>query len=75
MFISVGAFFLAVALIATRIINPHATIEGWTSLAVIILFFGGVQLFSVGILGVYISKIYRQVKNRPIFLIDEKINF
>jgi len=75
LFISVGAFFLAVALIATRIINPHATIEGWTSLAVIILFFGGVQLFSVGILGVYISKIYRQVKNRPIFLIDEKINF
>jgi dolichol-phosphate mannosyltransferase len=75
LFISVGAFFLAVALIATRILNPNATIEGWTSLAVIILFFGGVQLFSVGILGVYISKIYRQVKNRPIFLIDETINF
>lgn len=44
---------------------------GWTSLMVIMLFLGGVQLISVGLLGEYIGRIYRQVQPRPHFIIKE----
>jgi dolichol-phosphate mannosyltransferase len=49
-------------------------VVGWASLMVSILFLGGVQLISVGILGEYISRIYRDVKNRPLYVVQEKSN-
>lgn len=47
------------------------TVSGWTSLAVIILFMGGVQLISLGVLGEYIGKIYMETKRRPRYIISE----
>ena len=44
---------------------------GWPSLVVIILFIGGIQLLCLGIIGKYISKIFLETKNRPIFIIKE----
>ena len=38
---------------------------------VIILFIGGIQLLSIGILGLYLSKLYLEAKDRPIYLIGE----
>ncbi|MBP1744592.1 MAG: glycosyl transferase family 2 [Firmicutes bacterium] len=51
------------------------TEPGWTSLMVAITFFSGVQLFSLGIIGEYIARIYDESKNRPLYVIKEKINF
>lgn len=68
------SFIMGLSLIVMWIIDPSMTVRGWTSLAVIILFFGGVQLLSVGLLGIYISKIYREVKQRPLYVIEESIN-
>lgn len=48
------------------------TVEGWTSLLVGILFLGGVQLVSIGVLGAYIARIFRQVKNRPLYFVQER---
>jgi len=48
--------------------------SGWTSLFVIITFFAGVILTAIGILGLYIGKMFDQVKNRPQYIIDKKIN-
>lgn len=48
--------------------NP---VNGWASLACIITFLGGIQLFCIGILGLYFSKMYLEIKKRPIYLIDE----
>jgi dolichol-phosphate mannosyltransferase len=45
---------------------------GWPSLVVLILFTTGIILFMVGILGIYIGKIFEQVKNRPLFIIAEE---
>lgn len=46
----------------------NTTPAGWTSLMLTILFFGGVQLLSIGILGEYIGRIYKQVQPRPIYV-------
>ena len=46
-------------------------VAGWASTVVIILFIGGIQLLSIGILGLYLSKLYLEAKDRPIYLIGE----
>lgn len=48
------------------------SVSGWTSLMISIWFIGGVQLISVGIIGEYIGKIYKEVKRRPRYIIEEK---
>lgn len=54
-----------------RIFAPERVVEGWTSLAIAVLFLGGVQLLSIGILGEYIGKIYREVKGRPLYVLKQ----
>lgn len=48
---------------------------GWTSIMTTIIFFGGVQLLTVGVLGQYIGILFDEVKSRPEYIIDEKRNF
>ena len=50
------------------------TSEGWASLMISIWFFGGVQLLSLGLVGEYIGKIYKEVKHRPRYIIEEYKN-
>lgn len=47
--------------------------SGWTSLVVIVIFFGGIQLMVLGILGEYIARIFDEVKNRPHYIIREHL--
>ncbi len=72
--ITAFSFVVASYLVINKILNPQISIQGWTSIITIVMFFGGVQLFSIGILGVYISKIYREVKGRPLFIVQDLIN-
>jgi glycosyltransferase involved in cell wall biosynthesis len=48
---------------------------GWTSLITVITFFSGVILLSLGIIGEYMGRVFTEVKARPLYIIDEKINF
>lgn len=48
-------------------------VPGYATIVVLLLFLGGIQLFALGILGEYISKIYIQVKDRPVYIIKEVI--
>ena len=50
-------------------------VEGWTALMIAVLFMGGVQLLSLGIIGEYIGRIYSEVKRRPLYIVDEKVGF
>lgn len=58
-----------------RLFLPHEYwVEGWTAMFVGVMFFGGVQLLTIGIIGEYIGRIYSQLQNRPDYLIKEKVN-
>lgn len=59
----------------SKFFYPKTTISGWASTLITIIFFGGIQLFMIGILGEYISSIFDEVKNRPEYIIEDKINF
>jgi len=74
-FISALAGFVGIIYaILGKIFLPHYWVTGWTALFVGIMFLGGVQLLSIGIIGEYIGKIYVELQNRPQYLIKEKVN-
>lgn len=70
---SVVAFLYALVVIGFKVfsLHPPAYTPGWASTIVAVLFLGGVQLISLGILGEYIGRIYDEVKGRPLYLISE----
>jgi len=74
MFISVLAFLGGIIIIILRFINAFDLL-GWASTAILIMFFGGINLFVLGIVGEYIGDIFDEVKNRPTFLADERLGF
>ncbi len=50
-------------------------VEGWTALMIAVLFMGGVQLVSVGVLGEYVARIYGEIKRRPLYVVQEYLGF
>lgn len=72
MFATLVAFGLFVWSVLEKFLNPVTTVPGWASLMTAIVFFGGVQLISIGILGEYIGRIYEEVKGRPLYIEDKK---
>lgn len=58
-----------------RIFLPHDYwVTGWTALFVAVMFLGGIQLITIGIIGEYIGKIYQEIQKRPSFLVKERVN-
>ncbi len=49
------------------------TVPGWTSVMVVVLMLGGIQLFVIGILGEYLGRLYIEAKRRPLFIIEQVI--
>jgi dolichol-phosphate mannosyltransferase len=49
-----------------------SSVSGWTSLIISVLFIGGVQLITIGIIGEYIARINNDVRNRPLYIIEEQ---
>ncbi len=71
--ISIISFILATIFIIRKIINPEIFI-GWTSIIVVLLFFSGIQLILIGLLGEYTGRIFLSQNKHPQFVIKEKIN-
>jgi dolichol-phosphate mannosyltransferase len=53
----------------------NSWVEGWTALIVAVLFIGGVQLIAIGVVGAYIGRIYNEIKNRPLYVVQEYLGF
>lgn len=68
--ISIIAFVYGIIRIIDRIING-TDVAGYPSLLVIILFLGGVQLITIGLIGEYVGRIYNESKKRPLYIISE----
>ena len=64
--------FAAIVVIIVKTLVWGDPVSGWPSLACIILFVSGVQLFFLGVLGTYLSKIFLEVKYRPVYFIKEE---
>ena len=65
--------FLMIILIIVRKMIWGDPVAGWPSMVCIIVFIGGLQLFSVGILGQYLAKIYTETKDRPLYIVREEV--
>jgi glycosyltransferase involved in cell wall biosynthesis len=67
--------FIYALYIIFRTLFYGSSLGGWPSLIVSIMFFSGVQLFAIGILGLYIGKVYLEAKLRPLYLVDKQNSF
>lgn len=73
--ITVGMALLgAIALIIVRLLLPSASPSGFTTLILLILFMGGIQLLCLSIIGAYLAHIYDEVKHRPPFVVESILN-
>jgi len=73
--VSMTSFLMIIFYVIKKIVLPETVIQGWTSTIILILFLGGIQLISVGIIGLYIGRIYKEVKRRPLYVITEQYGF
>jgi polyisoprenyl-phosphate glycosyltransferase len=69
-----GISFMTALYIIFRALIDGVITPGYTSMIVTVIFFGGIQLLSIGILGEYIARIFHEVKRRPAFIIAKTIN-
>lgn len=69
-FIALFAALMIVAVVVLRLFTNWQAFSGQASTLVMVLFLGGVQLISLGIIGEYLGRIYDEVKGRPLYLID-----
>lgn len=80
MSLSLGFFsvILAIALgiwsILGKLLGYTHADSGWTSIFVLIIFFGGVQLITIGIVGLYLGNLFDEIKKRPEYIIDNQEN-
>jgi polyisoprenyl-phosphate glycosyltransferase len=76
MILHIGMFMFAFSMViliwAFIVLAENLQIPGWFSLIFPTTFFGGVQMISIGVIGEYVGKIYREIKQRPRYIIEEE---
>lgn len=75
LFSAVVAVLMACLVLYWRFFVPQSPLTGYAVIAIAIFFLGAVQLFSIGILGEYVGRIYEEVKNRPLYTLSEVAGF
>ena len=71
--ISLLSVSAAMFLIIYKIVSPNAVLIGYTSIVLLILFTLGIIVLSIGITGIYIARVFKQVQDRPIYIIKSTI--
>ena len=70
LFLSIFSFLIILYALFSYFVL-HNTISGWTSLIISTMFIGGIQLISLGIMGEYVSRINKNVLNRPLYIVEK----
>ncbi|MCL2081794.1 MAG: glycosyltransferase family 2 protein [Oscillospiraceae bacterium] len=73
--ISAGSFIYLIVLFIRFLMGDGAFVQGWMTLAGLILFLNGILMIMLGIQGQYIGRIYDETKGRPIYVIGQRVNF
>ena len=71
---ALGGIILAIVVRVLRLYDL-ALGRGWASLFVAVLFMGGVQLLTLGVMGEYLGRIYTEVKRRPLYAVEQRLGF
>lgn len=71
---SFGSFIYLVVVILQKIMG-YANQSGWASMVAIQLFFSGITLIILGIIGEYVGRIYDECKNRPLYIVRNRLGF
>ncbi|MEM9598518.1 MAG: glycosyltransferase, partial [Acidobacteriota bacterium] len=71
---TVGFLYAAYYVLLKLLVQPESLVPGWTTLLAAILFLGGLQLFCLGLIGLYIGRIFEEVKKRPRYLVQETVD-
>lgn len=74
-FITSGLSFLGILGVLYLRLFTQETITGWASMMIIVLFLGGIQMITLGIIGEYIGRMYDEIKRRPLYLVQEWVGF
>ncbi|NMF85919.1 glycosyltransferase family 2 protein [Nodosilinea sp. P-1105] len=69
------SLLMVILVIYWRLFHPNSSLTGYTIIIAVLFFLGAVQLFSIGILGEYIGRIYEEVKKRPLYTLNEIVGF
>lgn len=72
--ISITSFLYLIFVLAQRLFFPETVQPGWASILAVTLFFNGITLLMLGIIGEYIGRIYDEAKGRPLYIIRETRN-
>ena len=67
------SFLYFIYVLIQRLVFNEISVFGWSTLIVLITFFGGLQLISIGLIGEYVGRIFLQTKERPLYIIEEKV--
>jgi dolichol-phosphate mannosyltransferase len=70
--VALAGIVLALFEVVDYFVEPHKSVAGYTSLAVLLLLLAGFIIVSIGVVGLYVGRIFEQVKDRPLFLIDDR---
>jgi glycosyltransferase involved in cell wall biosynthesis len=72
-FVAAIGFVTAIVFIVRRLFFHDPAFTGFTTLLTMMMFIGGIQLITIGILGEYIGRIYEEIKQRPLYIISERL--
>jgi glycosyltransferase involved in cell wall biosynthesis len=73
-FLSVAAgLLLSLWIFCSKLLTPQYSVSGWTSIMLLVIYFGGVQLLTIGILGQYIGSLFDEIKARPEYILDNEV--
>jgi dolichol-phosphate mannosyltransferase len=70
----VMSILFAIYVIFAKVMFPENSLPGYSTLIIAITLMGSLQLFSIGLLGEYLQRVFVEVKERPLYVVQEQIN-